>query len=392
MLETKSIDTTFHKLPLRAVRPLTSDSVMLTFEVPKHLEASYQFEPGQYLTLRTVIDGKRVSRCYSICSSADSGVLSVAIRQVENGQFSSHAVSQFAVNDVIEVMPPMGQFTLSPNRNGLSVGSDTTLVSKRCYAGVAGGSGITPIMSMITTVMSVEPKSHFVLFYANRSELSMMFRDELIEMQAMYQGRFHLVPIYSGSAESEQLIHHAVASVLHNNINGLTQADADKIPTNLTSILNQLPDLNTADSWYLCGPQGMTDRLQQVLINNGVNNSDIQRELFTADTSKRTEVSPGVKKTSEVSSQIKVIFEGQRIEFDLEKRGEVVLNEALKYRDDLPHACQFGACGTCKAKIVEGSADMKDNMALEDEEIDAGYILTCQARPTSQVLALSFDD
>jgi len=392
MLETKTIDTTFHKLPLRAVRPLTPDSVMLTFEVPKHLEASYQFVPGQYLTLRTLIDGKRVSRCYSICSSADSGVLSVAIRRVKGGLFSSHAVSEFAVNDVIEVMPPTGQFMLSSYRKDWLAEGGTTLVSERCYAGVAGGSGITPIMSMIMTVMSVEPQSHFVLFYANRSEQTMMFNDELLEMQSQYKGRFHLVPIYSDSAESEQLINHTVASVLENNITGLAQTDADIIPPNMATLLKQLPDLNGADSWYLCGPQAMTDRLQQVLLNNGVNESRIQRELFTADIRKSVLASSSDEHKSELSSQIKVIFEGLPIEFHLEQKGEVVLNEALKHRDDLPHACQFGACGTCRAKIISGSAIMKENMALEDEEVEEGYILTCQAQPTSQVLALSFDE
>lgn len=399
MLETKTIDTTFYKLPLIEVRPLTSDSVKLTFGVPKELKVAYRFVPGQYLTLRSVIDGKRVSRCYSICSSADSGELSVAIRRVKGGLFSSHAVSQFAVNDVVEVMPPMGQFMLSSDRKGSfsdigtrSTERGTTLVTERCYAAVAGGSGITPILSMITTVMSVEPQSHFVLFYANRSERTMMFRDELKAIQRQCKGRFHLVSIYSDSAETEPLIHHAVASVLEPNTTGLAQTSADIIPPNLKILLQQLPDLMSADSWYLCGPQAMTDRLKQVLAESGVDESRIQRELFTADTRESVLVSPRDEDKSELCSQIKVIFEGLSIEFHLEQEGEVVLNEALKHRDDLPHACQFGACGTCRAKIISGSAVMKENMALEDEEVEEGYVLTCQAQPTSRVLALSFDE
>lgn len=386
MPETKNIDTTYHSLTLSEVRPLTADSVMLTFNVPPHLEALYRFEPGQYLTLRTNIEGKRVSRCYSICSPIDSGDISVAIRQVEGGQFSSHAVNHFEADEEIEVMPPMGHFKLSSRRDG-----ETVLISK-LYVGIAGGSGITPIMSMITTVMKSEPSSRFVLFYANRSEQSMMFRDELTSMLAAFSGRFFCVPFFSEGAESEQLIHHAVASTLNNNTSSIASTDRPGIPVQIKTLLRELPDLSRADSWYLCGPQGMTDTLQQVLIDNAVSAGCIQRELFTADNQKSTTNKLDKNTQSEAGSQIKVIFEGESIEFHLSPKDDFVLNEALKIRDDLPHACQFGGCGTCKAKVVEGSATMKDNMALEDEEVEEGYILTCQATPTSPVLAISFDE
>ena len=392
MFDTKTTHTTFYRLPLSDVCSLTSDSVMLTFKVPEQLKALYQFVPGQYLTLRTTIDGARISRCYSICSAANSGVLSVAIRKVKGGRFSSYAVDHFAENDVLEVMPPMGKFMLTPYEQSLLASDDTTLVSKRCYVGVAGGSGITPIISMVSTAMSVDPQSHFVLFYANRSEQTMMFGHELAAMQQQYNGRFYLVPIYSDNVETQQLIYYAVASVLKDNIASLGQTSVVKIPSNLQTILRELPNLNSADGWYLCGPQAMTDCLQEVLLENGVNESCVQRELFTADATKDSLPRIANKETKGLSSHIKVVFEGQQIEFNLEQKGEVVLNEALKHRDDLPHACQFGACGTCKAKIVEGTAVMKENMALEDEEVEEGFILTCQAQPTSRLLALSFDE
>lgn len=404
MLKPNNPETQFHTLKLANVNPLTDDSIMLTFEVPDHLKPHYQFVPGQYLTLRVRIDGKLVSRCYSICSPQGEEHLSVAIRKISDGQFSGYAVENLAANDELDVMPPMGRFQLIP--------SEPAAHNNPCYVGVAGGSGITPIMSMINTVLKNESDSQFVLFYANRSPDTMMFRDKLEALKAEYPDRFFLLPFFSEDPSQQLTIHFAIADSLDGMIHSIDGTRSAKQTTEIRTLLSDIPDLTKASHWYLCGPQGMTDMVQNILLDNDVDESRIQRELFTAavtessaaavssaaagskgaSKSKPEDTTVSVTSSLAGASQISVIHNGQSVDFDWDDSNEVILNQALKENEDLPHACQFGACGTCKAKVIEGSAVMNENMSLEADEVEQGYILTCQAVPTSERVVISYDE
>ncbi|MFC3151468.1 2Fe-2S iron-sulfur cluster-binding protein [Litoribrevibacter euphylliae] len=398
MSKASNPETQFHTLKLADVNPLTDDSVMLTFDIPSKLKPHYQFVPGQYLTLRARIDGKLVSRCYSICSPQGEDKLSVAIRKISDGQFSAYAVENLAANDELEVMPPMGRFQLVPQTPKAEQAS--------CYVGVAGGSGITPIMSMVNTVLKNEQDSQFVLFYANRSPDTMMFRDKLEVLKTQYPDRFFLLPFFSEDPSQQLTIHFAIADSLDGMIHSIDGTRSAKQTTEIRNMLSDIPDLTEASHWYLCGPQGMTDMVQNILLDNDVDESRIQRELFTAavsessataglksaSKSKSEETTPSAAGASADASQISVIHNGQSVDFDWDESNEVILNQALKQNEDLPHACQFGACGTCKAKVIEGSADMKENMSIEADEVEQGYILTCQAVPTSDRVVISYDE
>ena len=386
----------YHTLKLADVNALTDDSVMLTFDVPTELKKYYQFIPGQYLTLRTRIDGQLVSRCYSICSPQGEDRLSVAIRKIRDGQFSGYALKSLAANDELDVMPPMGRFQL--------MSQPPTADKSHCYAGVAGGSGITPIMSMVNTVLKNEPNSQFVLFYANRSPETMMFREELNALVTQYPDRFFLLPFFSNESSEQLTIHFAIADSLNSMVHSIEGSRSAKQTTEIRKMLSNIPDLTEVSHWYLCGPQSMTEMVQHILVDNDVDEDRIQRELFTSampksNTTKDTESAIEIvqeelsaDKTLITPQRISVIYKERSIDFDWDESNEVILNQALKQYEDLPHACQFGACGTCKARLIEGTAEMKDNMSIEEEEVNKGYILTCQAVPTSDRVVISYDE
>jgi ring-1,2-phenylacetyl-CoA epoxidase subunit PaaE len=387
----------FHRLKVAEVSALTEDSVMLTFDIPDQLKPDFQFTPGQYLTLRTRIEGQLVSRCYSICSPIDDARLSIAIRKVSSGRFSRFAVDQLAANDELEVMPPMGRFQLVPQTPNAE--------QTPCYVGVAGGSGITPIMSMIKSLLTSNSQAKFVLFYANRSPSSMMFKEVLEHLETQYPDRFFMLPFYSQPTDQqettaasqharEQAIHLAIADGLKGKTSALPNAEEVELSSEIQLLLNDLPDLNRADHWYLCGPQGMTDTVHSVLIDNDVEATKIQRELFTAAQTSLVDKPHNVDSSdsSTKEQQISIIHEGKSIDFTWDDSHQVILNQALTQQDDLPHACQFGACGTCKAKVVEGEVTLLENMALETDDLAKGYILTCQAIPCSDKVVISYDE
>ncbi|GAA3917329.1 2Fe-2S iron-sulfur cluster-binding protein [Litoribacillus peritrichatus] len=395
MLKTQSNTDQFHRLRLSDVDPLTADSVMLTFEVPEHLKTAYQFIPGQYLTLRQRIEGSLISRCYSICSSPSEDKLSVAIRKIDSGCFSNFAVDKLAVNDELEVLTPSGRFQLVPKQANPHTA---------CYVGVAGGSGITPIMSMIQTLLSQNTNNQFVLFYANRSKQTMMFRRQLLRLQEQYKARFFLMPFFTEEGDDENMIHHTIALSLKGNLD--IELTADLLNKRKAKV-DVLPDLNQAEGWYLCGPQTMTERVQEVLAVNRVSKSKVHRELFfvpEARLEKDVQQAGGedenfTENGSQLSQnnvqkalKVSVIHGDQTLNFNWNPEYEFILNQALELKEDLPHACQFGACGTCKAKVVKGRVRMKENMALDDDELNQGYVLTCQAQPDSEDVVIRYED
>lgn len=352
----------FHSLQIADVRKETEDTVSIAFEIPSSLKDDYSFKAGQYLTLKAMIQGEDVRRSYSLCSSPFEKEWRVAVKQVENGKFSTFANSALKKDDVLEVMTPTGNFCVHTDAH-----------ASKTYVLFAAGSGITPILSIAKTVLHEEPTSTINLFYGNKGFSSIIFREELEALKNQYMDRFRLVHILSRESLGNAI---QKGRITKEKCNELYKA----------FLINE-----EIDAVYVCGPEEMILGVKESMISNGVDEKKVHFELFT---------SPGIKKTEEVkqsneqsiSSNVTIILDGDVIDLPLNSSGESILDAAQKAGADLPFACKGGVCCTCKAKILEGSARMDVNYALEKDEVEAGYILTCQAHPTSEKLVVSFDD
>lgn len=352
----------FHTLKISDVRRETEDTVSIAFEVPVELKGDYSFHAGQYLTLRTDINGEDIRRSYSLSSAPFESELRVAIKKIENGKFSTFANEKMAVGQPLEVMTPSGNFYVHAN-----------LANRKSYVLFAAGSGITPIISIAKSILLIEPKSSVTLFYGNKNFASIIFREEIEALKNKYMNRFRVVHILSRES-------------LGNAI------QKGRIDTEKIEKLHKAFLLNTEiDEVFVCGPESMIHNVKDTLSKHVKDTKNIHFELFTtsegsSSTANKTAGEPAVE------SNIKVIIDGDTLEFELDSNGESVLDAATKAGGDLPFACKGGVCCTCKAKILEGTAKMNVNYALEPDEVEAGYILTCQAHPTSKTLTVSFDD
>lgn len=352
----------FHSLQIADVRKETEDTVSIAFEVPTALTSDYSFLPGQYLTLKAIINGADTRRSYSLCSAPFENEWRVAVKQVENGVFSSFANSSLKAGDTLEVMTPTGNFCLKPDAN-----------AKKTYALFAAGSGITPILSIAKTALKEEPNSEVNLFYGNKNFNSIIFREEVEALKNTYMNRLRVVHVLSRESLGN--------TIQKGRINKEKCDD----------LFNAFLANDTIDAVYVCGPEEMILGVKDSMLENGVAEKAIHFELFTT---------PGVKKTEEVApsteaaiaSNVSIILDGDTIDLALNSDGETILDAAQRAGADLPFACKGGVCCTCKAKIMEGSAKMDVNYALEKDEVEAGYILTCQAHPTSEKLIVSFDE
>ncbi len=351
----------FHSLVVKEVREETDDCVSIAFEVPTDLMDAYQFDSGQYLTLRTDIDGEDIRRSYSLCSSPHENEWRVAVKQVENGKFSTFANQKLRAGDKMDVMTPTGNFTFVP---------DAT--KQRSVALFAAGSGITPIISIAKTILTQEPKSNVTLFYGNKTILSIVFREEVEGLKNEYMDRLRLVHVLS----RENL----GTPILKGRIN------LEKTNQLFTTFLAaDLPD-----AVYICGPEDMIMDVKESLAQNGVDPKTVHFELFTTPDSVKQTAVPYAG--PHIESNVSVILDGDRFDLFLESDGENLLDAAQKAGADLPFACKGGVCCTCKARIIEGEARMDVNYGLEPDEVAAGYILTCQAHPMSDKLVVSFDE
>jgi ring-1,2-phenylacetyl-CoA epoxidase subunit PaaE len=357
----------FHSLSVQKIQRETPNSISITFAVPEHLQADYSFTQGQYLTLRTNIDGSEVRRSYSICSSPFENTLRVAVKQVENGLFSTYANTVLQVGDVLDVMTPVGNFftPLSPQ-------------NQNQYIAFASGSGITPILSIIKQTLHAEPHSQFILFYGNKNYEQIMFREELINLKNAYLDRFALHHILSRESVGVPL--------LKGRLNG------DKCAQFARSFFDPL----AVEAYFLCGPEEMINEVTATLLGLGVNQKHVHYELFTAPNSSqfiapKTSNAPSPT-VDEFESMITVTLDGHTYDFSLYSESESILEAAHEYGVDLPYACKGGVCCTCKAKILEGAVKMDVNYALEPDEVAAGYVLTCQSHPLSKRVVLTFDE
>ncbi|HEY2223247.1 fatty acid desaturase [Actinomycetospora sp.] len=351
-----------HRLRVAEVRRLTSDSVSITFEVPSELRETFRFAPGQNVTVATDIDGETVQRNYSICTVAGSGVLRVAVRLAEQGRFSTHANTRLAVGDELEVTPPSGQFTLTPDPH-----------TRRHLAAVAAGSGITPVISILASALAAEPGSRATLLYANRDTGSTMFADELAMLTRQFEGRLKIVH-YHSRADADR-----ATSTEHEDIVA-GRLNADRLRAHLRDA--RLQDAE----WFLCGPSALLDDVQTVLDEHDTPTRQVHRELFVApdDQLDENDLADVVPATVTVTSG------GEKTQLHSEGTASI-LETVLDGGVDVPYLCTGGICGTCRATITNGTVHMQQNYALSDDEIEAGNVLTCQSRPTSPDVAVDYD-
>ncbi|MEW2388631.1 2Fe-2S iron-sulfur cluster-binding protein [Streptomyces venezuelae] len=354
----------FHPLRVAAVDRLTDDSVTLTFDVPPPLREEYRFTPGQHLAIRRFVDGTEIRRTYSICSTAppvdapeEPRFLRVGVRLVEDGAFSTYAFKEVAVGDELEVMTPAGRFTLDP--------------SPGRYAAIVGGSGITPVLSIVTTLLEREPKADFCLIRSDRTAASTMFLEEVADLKDRWPDRFQLVTVLSREEQQAGL--------------GSGRLDEER----LSQLLPALLPVTEVEGWFLCGPYGLVQGAERTLRALGVPRRRVHEEIFHVDDGGATVVA-APSTPALAHSTVTATLDGRSGTWPVQA-GETLLETVLRNRADAPYACKGGVCGTCRAFCVSGEVRMDRNFALEPEETEAGYVLACQSRPATDTVELDFD-
>ncbi len=352
----------FHPLRIKEVRRETPECVSVQFEIPAALAKSFQFKQGQSLTMRTTLNNEEVRRTYSICSSPLDKEWRVAIKKVDGGLFSSFANDQLKKGDVLEVMEPVGKFytPLDP-------------ANQKNYVAFAAGSGITPVLSLIKTTLATEPLSHFTLVYGNRSRSSIIFFEELEGLKNKYMERFNLIHILSRERTD-------------------TSLNFGRINKEKLQELEKLVDYSATDEFFVCGPEEMIFGVKDFLAAKGIDKKKIHFELFTTPGQKKFTVHSPQSTDEGPKSKITVKLDGRAFDFELSFTSDTtILDAALKQGADLPFACKGGVCCTCKARLLEGEVEMDVHWGLEEEEIEQGYILTCQSHPKTEKVVVDFD-
>ncbi len=351
----------FHPLTVKQVRRETADCVSLSFEVPAALKEIFAFHQGQNITLRATINGEELRRSYSICTAPFEGELRVAVKQVEGGRFSTYVNEALKAGDVLEAMPPTGRF-------------NTVLdaVHSKKYLAVAAGSGITPILSLIKTTLHEEPSSSFTLVYGNRSRASIIFFEALEALKNKYLNRFQLIHLLSRERTDAPV-------------------NFGRIDTAKLAVLEKLVDFAGMDEVFICGPETMIFCVKDYLLQKNIPEKKIHFELFASPGQQTKTVREHKTEQSGPASKITVKLDGRSFDFELGFDSDSILDAAMKQGADLPYACKGGVCCTCRAKLVSGEVIMEVNYGLEHEEIEQGYILTCQARPVTEKVVVDFD-
>ena len=348
--------STFFKLSVKEIKRETPEAVSILFHVPTEIQENYQFVAGQYINLKLTLDGIEIRRAYSLCSSPESGDLRIAVKAVKNGYFSKFANDQLTIGKVLEVGTPEGKFTFEPDAS-----------KQKNYAAFVAGSGITPVMSILQTVLEKEPNSTFILVYGNKSIPDTIFYNQLHELQQKYVGRFFVHYVFSQQKIDDQLF-----------------GRIDKSAVNF--VLKNKHKEKDFDKFYLCGPEEMINLVTSVLKENNIKEKDIKFELFSASSSENE-----ISKSLEGHTKITILLDDEETSFEISQK-QNVLEAALKQGLDAPYSCQGGICSSCLARITKGTAEMKKNTILTDKEIAEGLILTCQAYPTSSEIFVDYDD
>lgn len=355
----------FHPLQVTDVRHDTRDAVVVTLVPGADDAATFDFVQGQYLTFRRVFDGEELRRSYSICSPRGAGDLRIGIKRVEGGAFSSWAKEELKVGDTLEAMPPMGAFhtPLEPRR-------------ARSYLAFAGGSGITPVLSLIATTLAAEPHATFTLAYANRSINSIMFREELEDLKNRYMGRFSVIHVLENEAQDIDLFSGRI--------------DAAKC----AQLFKSWIDIDSIDMAFICGPEPMMLAIAKSLREHGLAEENIKFELFASSQpgrAPRQASSAGAAGGEAARCKATITLDGATREIEMDKEGQSLLEAALGANLDAPYACKAGVCSTCRAMVLEGEVEMQKNHALEDYEVARGYVLTCQCYPLSDSVVVTYD-
>ncbi|MEU5657616.1 2Fe-2S iron-sulfur cluster-binding protein [Streptomyces sp. NPDC047737] len=351
----------FHPLRVSAIERITDDAVAVTFAVPPELRETFRHRPGQHLNVRYRTDGEEIRRSYSICAPAArppaDPALRVGIRMVDGGAFSTYALKELAVGDQVEAMAPMGRFILDPRPGH--------------FAAIVGGSGITPVLSIASTLLAREPQARFCLIRSDRTAASTMFLDEVAELKDRYPDRFQLVTALSREEQAA----------------GLPSGRLDR--ERLTGLLPALLSVPDVDGWFLCGPLGLVKAAEGALRELGADRSRIHQEIFhVADEgAART---PAARGDAPAESTLTATLDGRSGSWPV-AAGESLLDTVLRSRADAPYACKGGVCGTCRAFLVAGEVRMDRNFALEPEETGAGFVLACQSHPVTPEVEIDFD-
>ena len=346
----------FLKLIIKEVKRETKDAVSILFNVPEELKENYNFIAGQYLNLKLTLDGQEIRRAYSICSAPESGELRIAVKAVIDGAFSQFANTTLKAGDAIEVGKPEGKFTFEPQAD-----------RQKNYAAFVAGSGITPVMSILKSVLENEPKSSFVLVYGNKTLEETIFHQELHDLQLQYVSRLFVHYVFS-QAKSDNALFGRI----------------DKAAVNFV-LKNKHKELEF-DKFYLCGPEEMINIVSTVLKEHNVKDNAIKFELFSSSIAENK-----IEKSLSGHSKITIMVDDEETTFEMSQK-QTVLDAALKQGIDAPYSCQGGICSSCLARVTSGTAEMSKNSILTDKEIASGLILTCQAHPTSESIYIDYDD
>ena len=354
----------FHSLTVKEVRRETEDTVSISFHVPEQLQSEFEFKQGQYLTLKQIIDGSDVRRSYSICSSPTDGVLRVAVKKVDGGMFSGFANEKLRAGDTLEAMPPMGNFF-----------TELDPLQAKNYVLFAAGSGITPVISILRSVLLTEPNSTVTLVYGNKGFQSIIFREELEGLKNLYLDRFNLIHILSRENPGIPLYKGRI--------------DVEKCMQLFDTVL----DASEVDEAFICGPEEMISSVSECLKKLGVDDGSVHFELFTSPVGKLGTSSSDapVQKLDDKDCEVSVTIDGDTVQFALNSQGESILEAAQSHGLDLPYACKGGVCCTCRAKLVEGEISMDHNYALRPDELAQNFILTCQSHPLTKKVTVDFD-
>ena len=354
-----------HELEVAEVAPETDESVRVTFSVPSALAPQYAFTPGQYLTLEREFEGIPLRRAYSLCS-VPGEPLQVGVKLAPDGRFSTYANQGLAAGERLRVGVPNGAFTADAKR--------PPPVHDLC---IAAGSGITPVLSILRTTLAQHPQNRITLLYGNKTTASMMFRNDLMFLKNRYLNRFHLIPVFSQEKQDNELFNGRI-----NNAKG-------------AELIRRLLPLNSFSDFFLCGPESMISEVTRGLRAEGVAPERIHCELFSAsaeDAAQRVHKhEQRAQRYGSRKSRVRVRFKGREHRFELESDGENLLDRGRATGLDLPFSCKDGVCATCKAQLLEGQVDMDVNHALAEEEVAAGFILSCQSHPLSERVSLDFD-
>ncbi len=346
----------FYKLSVKEIYQETNNSVSIIFNIPQELQSEFKFIPGQYITIKKELNGEEVRRAYSICSSIESNEVKIGIKAVDKGLFSVYATTNLKVGDVLEVATPEGRFNLRPNKE-----------HKKNYLAFTAGSGITPVLSMVKSVLEIETNSKFVLVYGNKSVDDIMFKKEIDNLQITYPNHFFVQYVFSQYQEEDSLFGRIDTSVLNFVMN------------------TKFKDINF-DAFFLCGPEPMINTIKSNLREKDVAQENIHFELFSTPLDEKSEAV-----NLDGTTVVTVFLDDEEQSFTMSKK-QTILEVALKEGLDAPYSCQGGICSTCLALVKEGKAVMDKNSILTDEEINDGLILTCQAHPLTDKITVDYDD